>query len=56
MPDRLDGTRTVELVVYMEGHGSFADDAMDHRHASSIARLVARGGNVAYVADYDAGD
>jgi dienelactone hydrolase len=50
VPDHLDASRTVELVVYMEGHGSFADDAMDHRHASSIARLVARGGNVAYVA------
>jgi hypothetical protein len=50
VPDRIDAARTVELVVYMEGFGSFADDAMDHRHASSIARLVARGGNVAYVA------
>lgn len=50
VPDALDPARTIELVVYMEGHGSFADDAMDHRHASSIARLVERGGNVAYVA------
>lgn len=50
VPHALDPTRTVELVIYMEGHGSFADAAMDHRHASSIARLLDRGGNVVYVA------
>ncbi len=50
VPDGTDLTRPVELVVYMEGHGSFADAAMDHRHASSIARLLRRGDNVVYVA------
>jgi hypothetical protein len=44
-----DPARPVELVIYMEGYGSFADDAMDHRHIASIARLATRG-NVAYVA------
>lgn len=47
LPPRLDATRTVDVVVYMEGHGSFADDAMDHRHAAAIARLA---GNTVYVA------
>jgi hypothetical protein len=50
VPDGLDARRPIELVVYMEGHGSFADAAMDHRHAGSIARLLGRGGNVVYVA------
>lgn len=50
VPDGFDAGQTIDLVVYMEGHGSFGDAAMDHRHASSIARLVARGGNVVYVA------
>lgn len=47
VPRGLDPERTIELVVYMEGHGSFADAAMDHRHAASIARLH---GNTVYVA------
>lgn len=47
VPRDLDTSRTIEIVVYMEGHGSFADDAMDHRHAASIARLS---GNRVYVA------
>jgi len=47
MPRDLDAARTIELVVYMEGTRSFADDAMDHRHAASIARLR---GNFVYVA------
>lgn len=47
VPRELDPARTIELVVYMEGHGSFADDAMDHRHAATIARL---GRNTIYVA------
>lgn len=50
VPDGTDLARPVELVVYMEGHGSFADAAMEHRHASSIARLLRRGDNVVYVA------
>lgn len=47
VPAGLDTARTIEVVVYMEGIGSFADAAMDHRHASSIARLT---GNFVYVA------
>jgi hypothetical protein len=47
IPRDLDASRTIELVVYMEGTRSFADDAMDHRHAASIARLR---GNFVYVA------
>lgn len=49
-PDALDAARPIEVIVYFEGHGSFADDAMDHRHAAAIGRLAASGGNVAYVA------
>jgi len=47
VPRTLRTTEPIEVVVYMEGHGSFADDAMDHRHAASIARLR---GNRVYVA------
>jgi hypothetical protein len=47
VPSTLDTSKRIELVVYMEGIGSFADAAMDHRHAASIARLR---GNVVYVA------
>jgi hypothetical protein len=47
IPRELDRTHTIDLVIYMEGKSSFADDAMDHRHAASIARLR---GNFVYVA------
>ena len=47
VPRGLDPSRVIDLVVYMEGHGSFQDDAMDHRHAASIARL---GGNRVFIA------
>jgi hypothetical protein len=47
VPRGLDPSRTIELVVYMEGINSFADDAMDTRHAASIARMR---GNFVYVA------
>ncbi len=47
VPEKLDLARPIDLVVYMEGHGSFQDDAMDHRHAATIARL---GPNSIYVA------
>lgn len=47
MPRTLDASRTIEVVVYFEGIGSFTDAAMDHRHAASIARLH---GNTVYVA------
>jgi hypothetical protein len=50
VPDGVDVAAPIELVVYMEGYGSFADDAMEHRHASSIDRLVDRVENVVYVA------
>jgi len=46
-PREVDRSRTIDVVVYMEGYGSFGDAAMDHRHAASIARL---GGNTIYVA------
>jgi hypothetical protein len=39
-PRDLDTARTIELVVYLEGHGSFADDAMDHRHATDPPRNI----------------
>ena len=47
IPHDLDPLRIIDVVVYMEGKSSFADDAMDHRHAASIARLH---GNFVYVA------
>jgi hypothetical protein len=47
VPRTIDPNRTIELVVYMEGIGSFDDAAMDHRHVASIARLR---GNFVYVA------
>jgi hypothetical protein len=47
VPRMIDRERVIDVVVYMEGIGSFADDAMDHRHAASIARLR---GNFVYVA------
>lgn len=50
VPATLDPARRVELVVYLEGHGSFDDVAMERRHAAAIARLVERVDNVAYVA------
>ncbi|HUQ03826.1 MAG TPA: hypothetical protein VM261_15120 [Kofleriaceae bacterium] len=50
VPDGIDLDAPIQLVVYMEGHGSFADAAMEHRHASAIERLVARSTNVVYVA------
>ena len=39
VPRDLDPARSIELVVYMEGHGSFSDEAMGRRHVASIARL-----------------
>ena len=47
MPSTLDASRTIDVVFYFEGIGSFADAAMDHRHAAAIARLR---GNTVYVA------
>jgi hypothetical protein len=46
VPQAIDPERVIDVVVYMEGIGSFADAAMDHRHAASIARLR---GNFVYV-------
>jgi hypothetical protein len=47
VPRTIDADRTIDIVVYMEGIGSFDQAAMDHRHVSSIARLR---GNFVYVA------
>lgn len=47
VPSAIDTAKPLEVVVYMEGIGSFADAAMEHRHAASIARLRR---NVVYVA------
>src|SRR6185503_4316441 len=47
VPRGLKAKERIDLVVYMEGHGSFSDEAMDHRHAASIARMR---GNFIYVA------
>ena len=47
VPSTVDVARTIDVILYMEGHGSFADAAMDHRHAAAIARLR---GNAVYVA------
>jgi hypothetical protein len=39
VPRAIDAAKTIDVVVYMEGIGSFEQAAMDHRHLSSIARL-----------------
>src|SRR5687767_5777058 len=39
IPRTLDTTRAIDVVVYMEGIGSFEDGAMGTRHVASIARL-----------------
>lgn len=46
-PATLDVSRTIDVVVYMEGIGSFDDEAMKTRHLASIARMR---GNFVYVA------
>jgi hypothetical protein len=47
VPRTIDAQQPIELVLYMEGVGSFADAAMDTRHVASIERLR---GNFVYVA------
>lgn len=47
VPSAIDASRTIDLVVYMEGIGSFDDAAMKTRHVASMARLR---GNTVYVA------
>src|SRR5688572_15354065 len=47
VPASIDAEKPIDVVVYMEGIGSFADAAMGHRHVASIARLR---GNTIYVA------
>jgi hypothetical protein len=47
IPSALDATRVIDVVVYMEGIGSFSDSAMESRHVASIAKLR---GNFVYVA------
>lgn len=47
VPSAIDATRTIDVVVYMEGIGSFDDEAMKTRHVASMSRLR---GNAIYVA------
>ncbi|MFN0246804.1 MAG: hypothetical protein ACKV2T_07830 [Kofleriaceae bacterium] len=47
VPNKLDATRAIDVVVYMEGIGSFENGAMKTRHVASMARLE---GNAVYVA------
>lgn len=47
VPSTIDTTRTIDVVVYMEGIGSFSDSAMESRHVASMARLR---GNFVFVA------
>jgi hypothetical protein len=47
VPSTIDVTRTIDVVVYMEGIGSFDDGAMKTRHVAQMARL---GGNSVYIA------
>ncbi len=47
VPSTIDAARTIDVVIYMEGIGSFADAAMKSRHVASIARLR---GNFVYIA------
>jgi hypothetical protein len=47
MPRTLDPTRMIDVVVYMEGIGSFSDAAMGSRHVAAMTRLR---GNTVYVA------
>lgn len=47
LPSAIDAARTIDVVVYMEGIGSFDDKAMKTRHVASIARMR---GNFVYVA------
>ena len=47
VPDPIEPARTIDVVVYMEGVGSFSDKAMDSRHVAAMARLH---GNTVYVA------
>lgn len=47
VPNVIDTTRTIDVVIYMEGIGSFDDEAMKTRHVASFARMR---GNFVYVA------
>jgi hypothetical protein len=48
VPADLDRTRSIELVVFMDGYDSFAPRTMQARHAAAIAALAGR--NAVYVA------
>jgi hypothetical protein len=50
VPATLDRTQPIELVVFMDGFGSFAELTMETRHAAAIAALDAAGANAVYVA------
>jgi hypothetical protein len=50
VPRDLDPARAIELVVFMDGHRSFAAPTMGARHAAAIAAIAASGANAVYVA------
>jgi hypothetical protein len=47
VPEAIDVTRTIDVVIYMDGVGSFDDAAIKSRHIASFARMH---GNFVYVA------
>ena len=50
VPAALDRTRPVDVVVFMDGVGSFAKRTMDRRHSAAIAAIVESSANAVYVA------
>jgi hypothetical protein len=50
MPRALDRARPIEVIVYLEGFGSFSARAIDERHAAAVARLIGDRRNAVYVA------
>lgn len=47
VPEAIDVARTIDVVIYMDGVGSFDEAAMKSRHIASMARLH---GNFVYIA------
>jgi hypothetical protein len=50
VPAALDRTRPVDVIVFMDGVGSFAKRTMDRRHSAAIAAIAGAGANAVYVA------
>jgi hypothetical protein len=50
VPAGLDRAQPIELVVFMDGFGSFDERTMESRHAAAIGALAERGANAVYVA------